>query len=74
MPEKFLNYLPVTIISNLLFVSKLTRQYIFNNFKHIYYLSTGFASEKHWFSIIEKAALDICEVVMNEKFFDPVFF
>ena len=37
-------------------------------------MSTGLTSEKHWFSIIEKAAYDICEVVMNEKFFDPVFF
>ena len=59
MPQKFLNYLPVTVISNLPFVSKLTRQFIFNDFKDIYYLSTGFASEKHWFSIIEKAVLDI---------------
>ena len=74
MPEKFLNYLPVTVITNLLFVSKLSRQVIFKKFKDIFHLSTGFTSEKHWFSIIQKAAYDICEVVMNEKFFDPVFF
>ena len=74
IPEKFLNYLPVTVISNLLFVSMYTRQAIFKKFKDIYYLSTGFTSEKNWFSIVEKAAYDIREVVMNEKFFDPVFF
>ena len=68
MPEKFLNYLPVAVITNLLFVSKCTGQLIFKTFRDIYYLSTGFTSEKHWFSIIEKAAYDICEVVMNEEF------
>ena len=52
MPEKFLNYLPVTVITNLLFVSKLSRQVILKKFKGIYHLSTGFTSEKHWFSII----------------------
>ena len=74
MPEKFLNYLPVAVITNLLFVSKFTRQVIFKKFKEIYHLSTGFTSQKHWFSIIEKAAHDICEVVMIKKIFDPVFF
>ena len=74
MPEKFLNYLPVTVICNLLFVSRLSRQVILKNFKNVFDFSTGFTSEKHWFSIIQKAAYDICEVVMNEKFFDPVFF
>ena len=74
MPEKFLNYLPVTVISNLLFVSMYTRQAILKKFKDIYYLSADFTSEKNWFSIVEKAAYDICEVVMNEKLFDPVFF
>ena len=73
-PEKFLNYLPVTVITNLLFVSKLTREVTLKKFKDIFHLSTGYTSEKHWFSIIQKAAHDICEVVMNEKFFDPVFF
>ena len=68
MPEKFLNYLPVAVITNLLFVSKCTRQLIFKKFRDIYYLSTGFTSKKHWFSTIEKAAYDICEGVMNEKF------
>ena len=47
MPEKFLNYLPVTAITNLLFVSKLSRQVILKKFKDIYYVSTGFTSEKH---------------------------
>ena len=47
MPEKFLNYLPVTVITNLLFVSKLSRQVILKKFKDIYYVSTGFTSEKH---------------------------
>ena len=47
MPEKFLNYLPVTVITNLLFLSKLSRQVIFKKFKDIYYVSTGFTSEKH---------------------------
>ena len=74
MPEEFVNYLPVTVITNLLFVSKLTCQVIFKKFKDIFHLSTGFTSEKHWFSIIEKVAYDMCEIVMNEKFFDPVFF
>ena len=74
MPEEFLNYLPVTVITNLLFVSKLTCQVIFKKFKDIFHLSTGFTSEKHWFFIIEKVAYDMCEIVMNEKFFDPVFF
>ena len=46
MPEKFLNYLPATVITKL-FVSRLTRQFIFNKFKDIYHLSTGFTSEKH---------------------------
>ena len=32
MPEKFLNYLPVAVITNLLFVSKFTRQVIFKKF------------------------------------------
>ena len=41
MPEKFLNYLPVAVITNLLFVSKCTRQLIFKKFRDIYYLSTG---------------------------------
>ena len=68
MPEKFLNYLPVAVITNLLFVSKCTRQLIFKKFRDIYYLSTGFTSKKHWFSTIEKTAYDICEGVMNEKF------
>ena len=62
MPEKFLNNLPVTVINNLLFVSKCTGQLIFKKFRDTYYLRTGFTSEKHWFSIIEKAAYDICEV------------
>ena len=31
MPEKFLNYLPVTVTTNLLFISKLTRQVFFKN-------------------------------------------
>ena len=74
MSEKFLNYLPVTVINNLLFVSMYTRQVIFKKFKDIYYLSTGFTSEKHWYSIVQKTAQDLCEVVLNEKFFDPVFF
>ena len=38
MPEKILNYLPVTVINNLLFVSIYTRQVIFKKFKDIYYL------------------------------------
>ena len=58
----------MTVITNLLFASKCTRQRIFKKFRDIYYLRTGFTSEKHWFSIIEKAAYDICEVVMNEEF------
>ena len=74
MPEKFLNYLPVTVITNLLFVSMYTRQVIFKKIKAICYLSTGFTSEKHWYSIIEKTAYDMCEAVLNEKFFDTVFF
>ena len=37
-------------------------------------MSTGFTSEKRWYTIIEKAAYDICEAVLNEKFFDLVFF
>ena len=74
MPKKFLNYLPVTVINNLLFVSMYTRQFIFKKFKDIYYLSTGFTSEKHWYSVVQKTAHDLCEVVLNEKFFDPTFF
>ena len=74
MPEKFFNYLPVTVINNLLFVSMYTRQIIFKKFKDMYYLSTGFTSEKHWYSIVQKTAQDLCEVVLNEKLFDPVFF
>ena len=74
MPETFLNYLPVTVICNLLFVSRLSRQVILKNFKNVFDFSTGFTSEKHWFSIIQKAAYDICEIVMNEKVFGPVFF
>ena len=73
MPEKFLNYLPVTVICNL-FVFKLTRQVVFKKFKDIYHLSTGFTSEKHWFSIIQKATYEICGSIMKEKFFDPAFF
>ena len=74
MPEKFLDYLPVTVINNFLFVSMYTRQVIFKKFKDIYYLSTGFTSAKHWYSIVQKTAQDLCEVVLHEKFFDPVFF
>ena len=74
MPEKFLNYLPVTVFNNLLFVSMYTRQVIFKKFEDIYYLSTGFTSEKHWYSIVQKTAQDLCKVVLNEKFYDPVFF
>ena len=73
MPEKFLIYLPVTVINNLLFVWTDTRQAIFKKFKDIYYLSTGFTSEKHLYSIVQKTAQDLCEVGLNEKFFDPVF-
>ena len=73
MPEKFLNYLPVTLICNLFFVLRLSREVILKKFKNVFDVSTGFTSEKHWFSIIQKAAYDICEVVMNEKFFDPAF-
>ena len=73
MPEKFLNYLPVTVICNLFFVLRLSRKVILKKFKNLFDVSTGFISEKHWFSIIQKAAYDICEVVMNEKFFDPAF-
>ena len=71
--EIFLNYLPVTVINNLLFVSMYTRRIVFKKFKDIYYLSTGFTSEKHWYSIVQKTAQDLCEVVLNEMFFDPVF-
>ena len=35
MPQKFLNYLPVTVICNLLFVSTYTRQFILKTFKKI---------------------------------------
>ena len=56
MPEKFLNYLPVAIINNLLFVSMYTRQVIFKKFKDIYCLSTGFTSAKHCYSIVQKTA------------------
>ena len=35
MPEKFLNYLPVTVITNLLFASMYTRAVIFKKFKDI---------------------------------------
>ena len=73
MSEKFLNYLPVTVICNLLFVSRLSRKVILKKFKNVFDVSTGFTSEKFWFSVIQKAAYDIYEVVMNEKFFDPVF-
>ena len=73
MPEKF-NYLPVTVINNLPFVSIYTRQVIFKKFEDVYYLSTGLTSKKHWYSIVQKAAQDLCEVELNEKFFDPVFF
>ena len=62
MPQKCLNYLPVTVICNLLFVSTYTQQFILKTvkkFKTIYHLSTGFASEKHWYSILEKAAHDL---------------
>ena len=74
MPEKFLNYLPVTVISNLLFISTYTRQIVYKKFEDIYYLSTGFTSEKNWFFIIQKAAQNICAVVLNQRFFDPFFF
>ena len=73
MPKKFLNYLPVTVINNL-FVSMYTRQFIFKKFKDIYYLSTGFTSEKHWYSVVQKTAHELCELVLNEKCFDPTFF
>ena len=46
----------------------------FKKFKTIYLLSTGFTSEKHWYSILEKAAHDLIEVVSNEKFCDAIFF
>ena len=74
MPEKFLNYLPVTVISNLLFISTYTCQIVYKKFEDIYYLSTGFTSEKNWFFIIQKAAQNICAVVLNQRFFDPFFF
>ena len=74
MPEKFLNYLPLTVINNLLLVSMYTSQVIFKKFKDISYLSTGFTSEKNWYSIVQKAAQDLCEAVLNETLFDPVFF
>ena len=73
IPEKFLNYLLVTVINNLLFVSMYTCHVIFKKFKDIYYLSIGFTSEKDWCSIVEKTAQDLCEIMLNEKFFDPVF-
>ena len=47
VPEKCLNYLPVTVISNLLFVSRLSRQVIFKKIKDVFHFSTGFTSEKH---------------------------
>ena len=77
MPQKFLNYLPVTVIGNLLFVSLYTRQFILKTFKKfttIHHLSTGFTSEKHWYYIIQKAAHDLMEVVSNEKYCDAIFF
>ena len=69
MPKKFLNYLPATVINNLFFVSMYTRQITFKKFKDIYYLSTGFTSEKHCYSIVQKTAHELCEVVLKEKFF-----
>ena len=74
MFQNFLNYLSVTVISNLLFVSTYTRNFILKKFNNIYYLSTGFTSEKHWYSILKKSTHDLIEVFFNEKFFDPVFF
>ena len=50
VPEKFLNYLPVTVISNLLFVSRLSRQVILKKFKDVFHFSTGFTSEKHFYN------------------------
>ena len=47
VPEKFLNYLPVTVISNLLFVSRLSRQVILKKIKDVFHFSTGFTSGKH---------------------------
>ena len=74
MPQKFLNYLSVTVISNLLFVSMYTWQFIFKKFKNIYHFSTGFASEKHWHSILGKSVYDLIEVIFNEKFFPMKLF
>ena len=77
MPQKFLNYLPVTVICNLLFVSTYTRQFIlktFKKFKTISHLSTGFTSAKHWYSILEKTGHDLIEVASNEKYCDAIFF
>ena len=73
MPEKFLNYLPVTVICNLLFVSRLSRKVILKNLKMFLMLVLVLLLKNLWFSVIQKAAYDIYEVVMNEKFFDPVF-
>ena len=71
-PQKFLNYLPVKVIINLIFVSTYTRTLILK--KDIYYLSDGFTSDEHWFSILKKSANNLNEITFNESYFDSTYF
>ena len=47
---------------------------ILKKFKGIYYLSDGFTSDEHWFSILKKSANNLNEIIFNAKYFDSTFF
>ena len=63
--QEFFNYLPVSVINNLLFVCRFTRAKTLKLFNFVFDLTTGFTSEKHWNFILSKIALDICNSIMT---------
>ena len=73
-PQTFVNYLPVKVIINLIFVSTYTQTLILKKFKDIYYLSDGFTSDEQWFSILKKSANNLNEIIFNESYFDSTYF
>ena len=74
MPDLFIFYLCVQDIITLGHVSKTYRQFILQKFEQIYHISTGFCSVEQWFLIIYKNCFSLIDDILNQNFFDEVFF
>ena len=74
MAKRLISYLTVKDIINLTFVSKIFRNLILKQFDDIYHLSSGIASDRHWFSLLKQICFDLIQAIYNEEFFDVTFF